>query len=243
MTTATILRFPSRGTAGQRRQRSRQHSTPPRKVVEVVGFDLSIRKQEDALHDVGARNDRVLRSLNLADVRLSAAQLGRYRLLGSALPLPPLRELQNTVSPSRARGYCDGLYFVNGHKQDAGAEYKQMAYVLAMHPANRLRELRKAAGLNQSELARRTGVSQPFISQVENQLATTLDIARMRVFAREFGCSPADLLADEDNPDRLSAEERELIAAFRAAGAAQRELISRVAQPVGDAAARVREAA
>lgn len=113
-----------------------------------------------------------------------------------------------------------------------GAEYKQMTYVLSMHPANRLRELRKAAGLNQSELAQRTGVSQPYISQVENQAAVTLDIARMRVLAREFGCSPADLLSDEDNPDRLSAEERDLIASYRAASEGQREMIRRVAAPL-----------
>lgn len=118
-----------------------------------------------------------------------------------------------------------------------------MAYVLSMHPANRLRELRKAAGLNQSELARRTGVSQPFISQVENQAATTLDIARMRVFAREFGCAVADLLADEDNPDRLSDEERALIAAFRAADPLQRELVNRVVQPIGADEAGRRKAA
>ena len=134
---------------------------------------------------------------------------------------------------NRLYGYWDGLYFVNGHKHVEGAEYKQMAYVFAMHPGNRIRELRKAAGLSQVELAQRTGVSQPYISQIENQDASSLDIARMRVLSREFGCSPADLLADSDNPDRLDEQERELIKRFRAASAVQREMILRVAEPVG----------
>jgi transcriptional regulator with XRE-family HTH domain len=128
--------------------------------------------------------------------------------------------------------YCDILYFVNGHKRYAGSEYKQMAYVFTMHPGNRIRELRKQAKLSQSELAQRSGVSQPYISQIENQDGLSLDIARMRVLAREFDCTPADLLTDADNPDRLSAEERDLIAQFRAAGDNQREMIRRVAEPL-----------
>ncbi|WP_374758641.1 helix-turn-helix domain-containing protein [Sphingomonas sp. GV3] len=118
-----------------------------------------------------------------------------------------------------------------------------MAYVLYMHPANRLRELRKAAGLSQSELAEKSGVSQPYISQVENHSATTLDIARMRALARDLHCKPADLLSDEDNPDRLSEVERALVQAFRSSDPVQRELIMRIAQPVDVAEAGERRAA
>jgi len=107
-----------------------------------------------------------------------------------------------------------------------------MTYVLTMHPANRVRSLRKTAGMSQTDLAERTGVSQPYISQVENQAGLTLDIARMRMIARELKCTPADLLSDEDNPDRLTDEERELIARFRMAGRGQREMIKRVAEPL-----------
>ncbi|MBY0301265.1 helix-turn-helix domain-containing protein [Sphingomonas ginsenosidimutans] len=107
-----------------------------------------------------------------------------------------------------------------------------MAYILAMHPANRVRELRKAAKLSQSDLAQRTGVSQPFISQIENQDGLTLDIARMRSLAREFGCFPADLLTDDDNPDRLTPDERRLLANYRRAEPSQRLLIERVAEPL-----------
>lgn len=100
-----------------------------------------------------------------------------------------------------------------------------------MRPRNRLRELRKAAGLSQAELAAETGVSQPAISQIEND-ASPMDTRWMRAFARALGCAPADLLDDQDNPDRLSEEERELIHKYRQASREQQELIARVAAPV-----------
>jgi transcriptional regulator with XRE-family HTH domain len=106
-----------------------------------------------------------------------------------------------------------------------------MAYPLAMHPRTRLRELRKAAGLSQAELAAQTGVSQPAISQIENDVIA-MDVAWMRAFARVLGCAPADLLAADDNPDRLTDEERELIHKYREASREQKALIARVAEPL-----------
>ena len=226
-----IVAFPSRGLAGQQRRSRRKRPPPARDVIEIVGFDGAVSNRKDAFHDVGTGNNRLVCALDLTDVRLAATKLGSELLLRPTLLLSPLCQLQRVRSRSGTLGYSNSLYLVNGHKQVAGADYKWMAYVLAMHPANRLRELRKAAKLNQSELAQCTGVSQPYISQVENQAATTLDIARMRVLARELHCAPADLLADEDNPDRLNEEERELIARFRTADGQQRELIQRVAEP------------
>lgn len=96
-----------------------------------------------------------------------------------------------------------------------------------MNPRNRLRELRKATGLSQAELAERTGVSQSAISQIENDVIA-MDTAWMRAFARELGCEPVDLLSDSDNPDRLSAEERALVEAYRASTLEQRELLLRL---------------
>lgn len=110
----------------------------------------------------------------------------------------------------------------------SGAQnYKWMTYCLAMNPRNRLRELRKAAGLSQVQLAERTGVSQSAISQIEND-AIAMDTAWMRAFARELRCEPVDLLSDDDNPDRLSAEERALVEAYRASTPEQRELLLRL---------------
>lgn len=99
-----------------------------------------------------------------------------------------------------------------------------------MRPGNRLRELRKAAGLTQQELADVTGVSQAAISQLENG-TRSMDLAWMRTFARSLNCAPADLLTDEDNPDRLQPEERELVGNYRTADEIQQEMVQRVASP------------
>lgn len=101
-----------------------------------------------------------------------------------------------------------------------------------MFPRSRLRELRKASGMTQAELAEATGVSQPTISDLEND-RLSMSIAWMQTFARVLGCATADLLSERDNPDRLSPDERELIHKFREASTAQRELIGRVADPIG----------
>lgn len=106
-----------------------------------------------------------------------------------------------------------------------------MAYLYAMNPRNRLRELRKKAGLTQTALANLTGVSQPAISQIEND-ETPITIDHMRTFARIFGVIPADLLTDDDNPDRLNSEERDLLEHFRSAAEDQQEMIKRVAEPL-----------
>lgn len=100
-----------------------------------------------------------------------------------------------------------------------------------MRPGNRLCELRRKAKLTQAQLAQKTGVSQPAISQIENGVLS-MDLAWMRAFARELGCAPADLLDPADNPDRLDEEERELIADYRSADQVQRDLTRRVAAPV-----------
>ncbi|PTR07888.1 MULTISPECIES: helix-turn-helix domain-containing protein [unclassified Novosphingobium] len=106
-----------------------------------------------------------------------------------------------------------------------------MAYIYVMHPKNRLRELRKRAGITQAELARKSGVSQPAISQLEND-ERPLTIDWMRTFARVFGVTAADLLDDEDNPHRLDPEEIELVQNFRQAEEQQRQMVKRVAEPL-----------
>lgn len=72
-----------------------------------------------------------------------------------------------------------------------------------------------------------TGFSQPAISQLENG-TRAMDIQWMRTFARALGCSPADLLEDEDNPDRLDDGERSLVERYRHADAGQRQALERV---------------
>ena len=110
----------------------------------------------------------------------------------------------------------------------AGVDYSAvLSNVVVMRPDNRLRALRKLAGLTQAELADATGVSQPAISQLENGVLS-MDLQWMRAFARALGCTPADLLPDEDNPDRLASDERQLVERYRHADVAQRQTLERV---------------
>ncbi len=111
-------------------------------------------------------------------------------------------------------------------------EYNASAYnVLVMKPGNRLRALRKAAGMTQGDLGDLTGVSQPAISQIENGVLS-MDINWMRAFARALGCKPADLLDDDDNPDRLDPAEKMLLEQYRSADQSQRRTLERIAAAV-----------
>ena len=65
----------------------------------------------------------------------------------------------------------------------------------------RLREARIAAGLTQTELARRLHVGQSLISDLERGRRATLTVATLTALARALGCSPADLLA-EPSPEK-----------------------------------------
>lgn len=106
-----------------------------------------------------------------------------------------------------------------------------MAYsVLVMRPGNRLREMRKRAGLNQAQLAEVSGATQTAISNYENG-RRPLSLHRMRIFAKALGCTVADLLDPADNPYMLDESERDLVDKYRAADALQREMVERVAAP------------
>lgn len=89
---------------------------------------------------------------------------------------------------------------------------------------NRLRELRRARGLTQIELAQRAATlegrnreefSQSYISRMEagSQNPT---MRTWFAFAQALQCSPADLLSDQHNPGRLHGEEEhQLVALYR----------------------------
>lgn len=96
---------------------------------------------------------------------------------------------------------------------------------------NRIRELRMQAGLSQQALGDRIGVTKVTISDLENgKMQLTTDY--MRRLAHALKVLPADLLALQDNPDALSAEERRLIEQLRKASPEQREQVHRVADVI-----------
>lgn len=117
-----------------------------------------------------------------------------------------------------------------------------MAYIYAMHPDNRIRELRKRAGLSQAELGALIGMHQTMVGNLENgRRSLTLEWARR--FAKELDVSVPDLLSDQDNPARLRDDERELLELYRAAAPEQRENIRRVSEALSGSAPAAERAA
>lgn len=94
---------------------------------------------------------------------------------------------------------------------------------------NRIRQIRMAKKMSQQALADKVGVSKVTISSLEvGRMQLSLDY--MRRIARVFELTPVDLLLEDDQNAFLREEEMELIRAYRAAGALQREIIQRVAE-------------
>jgi transcriptional regulator with XRE-family HTH domain len=119
-----------------------------------------------------------------------------------------------------------------------------MSYILAMFPQNRIRELRKKAGLSQAELGAKVGLHQTQIGNLENGGRNlTFEWARRIAKAIDEQLNVADVLAADDNPDRLTLEERELVSNFRKAAAEQQALVQRVAEPLSETSERNRSAA
>jgi transcriptional regulator with XRE-family HTH domain len=93
---------------------------------------------------------------------------------------------------------------------------------------NRIRELRLAAGLSQQALGDAIHVSKMTISDLERgRMVLTVDY--MRRIARALGVATVDILAQEDHPDALTADERQLIEQYRAASEEQRDQLQKVA--------------
>jgi transcriptional regulator with XRE-family HTH domain len=68
---------------------------------------------------------------------------------------------------------------------------------------HRVKEARAAAGLPQYVLARRSGVTQPFISQIEAGLKNPTYLT-LRKLALALGCEPAQLV-DQEGADNVAA--------------------------------------
>jgi putative transcriptional regulator len=61
----------------------------------------------------------------------------------------------------------------------------------------RLQELLDAAGMSQSELARRSSVSVVTINGMANQRTTRVDLSTLDSISKVLGCEPGDLLERE----------------------------------------------
>ena len=61
--------------------------------------------------------------------------------------------------------------------------------------SDRVRELRRARGLDQRELAARAGVSMQTVSNLETGRLRDLKVSTLSALARSLGVSPAELLS------------------------------------------------
>ena len=108
-----------------------------------------------------------------------------------------------------------------------------MDNLLCMFPPNRIRELRKAAGLSQTALGARVGLTAGQVGHLENG-ARNLSIEWLRRIAAALEVSAADLLVASDNPDRLTDEERRIIEAIRRAPKQARHYIMPIVFAITD---------
>jgi transcriptional regulator with XRE-family HTH domain len=119
-----------------------------------------------------------------------------------------------------------------------------ISFVAMADMPNRIFELRKARGLSQQALGDLVGCSKVHISGIERG-TREFSLGLMRRIARVFSVAPADLLSEDDNPDRLTEDEGRLIENYRSADDRQREMVQRLAEPAAEfqAAGRRQDAA
>lgn len=94
---------------------------------------------------------------------------------------------------------------------------------------NRIRELRDARAMTLEDVALDAGCSIPTINDLERGKLRLSD-KWMRILGQVFEVSPADILSDEDNPDRLHGDARRLNYLYRGASADQQAQIMRVVE-------------
>lgn len=94
---------------------------------------------------------------------------------------------------------------------------------------NQIRKLRDDRGMTLEAVALEADCSIPTISDLERGKARLSD-KWMRILGRVFNVAPADLLSDDDNPDRLQDGARRLNDLYRGASADQQAQILRVVE-------------
>jgi transcriptional regulator with XRE-family HTH domain len=77
-----------------------------------------------------------------------------------------------------------------------------MLETLAMPIGDRLKEMRRAAGLSQMDLARVSGLSLSIITQLEQGRADDPKLSTLKALAKALDCTLDDLGRDEDSHKR-----------------------------------------
>ena len=96
---------------------------------------------------------------------------------------------------------------------------------------NRINHFRRKRDLSQQKLADLVGCTKMQISQLERG-QTKLTVDWMRLISSALDIAPADLLNDEDVPDRIPDDAREYVERYLAATPDQRRTLNSVAEAV-----------
>jgi transcriptional regulator with XRE-family HTH domain len=86
----------------------------------------------------------------------------------------------------------------------------------------KIREIREAQRYSLEDVAQKIGMTRSNLSKIELEKAT-VSLAWLRVLARFFRVTVADLLSEEDHPFALSDTEKTLIQTYRQIGPAAKK--------------------
>lgn len=213
-----VLQFPSRGAIKRR--------------IEVVRANLTFGELSEPRHVIRTRPTSS--SLPVVPNLPHGTDGGSRGVERQSVPLAPLTQrmlgrTSNHKVPCKLYAY----HLTSESKRISGSNVSaEILQFGRMEDApNRIREIRLLLGISQQALGDRIGTSKMTISDLERgKMELTLDY--MRRIARALNCSPVDILPSQDNPDRLNADERELVRHYRDAPETQRAMIDRLAQPI-----------
>ncbi|MEV4934401.1 helix-turn-helix domain-containing protein [Sphingobium sp. LSP13-1-1.1] len=94
---------------------------------------------------------------------------------------------------------------------------------------NRIYQLRTERGLSQQELGEMIGCSKMHVSGMERGVRE-VTLTWMQRIADALGVDPSDVMNEDDNPLRLTPDERRLIERYRSADDAAKQNIQRVTE-------------
>jgi transcriptional regulator with XRE-family HTH domain len=108
-------------------------------------------------------------------------------------------------------------------RKDGASGTGRDAYMLAL--GQRIRSLREARSLTQSECGERCGVGADVLSRLENGRYTNPGLRTLIRVAESLAVKPSELLPDSPDPAKHNAPQARLHALLSTAGPAQLELI------------------
>lgn len=85
---------------------------------------------------------------------------------------------------------------------------------------NNIRVLRKKAGMTQTQLAEKIGISQVHLGRLENNVCS-MDLDQVVTIADALGVKPLDILPQSWQPEEITPEEREILRMIRKTSAPQ----------------------